>query len=148
LRSTESGRLPDMAVEPREPPSSDTVLALPAGSEAPALARAYLHDHARYLPQTLLDDALVLVSELVTNAVQHGRPKIMLRLRETPPGIGVYVSDGGPGRPQYPTAEPDEYAVRGRGLRIVDALATDWGVEQLASEPGKVVWFELRPDGE
>ncbi|HEU5008873.1 MAG TPA: ATP-binding protein [Jatrophihabitantaceae bacterium] len=136
-----------MGDEPREPPSDDAVLALPAGSEAPALARAYLHDRAGYLPQALLDDALILVSELVTNAVQHGRPKIMLRVRETPPGIGVYVSDGGSGRPEAPSGEPDQYAVRGRGLRIVDALASDWGVEQVGSETGKVVWFELGLDG-
>lgn len=137
-----------MGDAPREPPGNDTVLALPAGLEAPALARAYLHDHARYLPQAVMDDALLMVSEVVTNAVQHGRPKIMLRLRETPPGIGVYVSDGGSGLPEFSPTEPDHLAVRGRGLRIVDALASDWGVEQIDSQPGKVVWFELRPEGE
>ncbi|HZY77790.1 MAG TPA: ATP-binding protein [Jatrophihabitantaceae bacterium] len=131
----------------REPPGSDAVLALPAGPEAPALARRYLQEHARDLPSSVLDDALLLVSELVTNAVQHGRPKIVLRLRESPPGIGVFVSDGGDGLPRFPPAEPDQHAVSGRGLRIVDAIASDWGVEHDGSRPGKVVWFELRPDG-
>ena len=128
-----------------DPAGYDAVIELPATGHAPAIARQYLTDHATSLPPDLLDDALVLVSELVSNALQHGQPRIVLRLRSDPPGIGVAVQDAGPELPQAATQPRDPAATRGRGLLIVNALATDWGVRPSDPPPGKTVWFELVP---
>lgn len=83
------------------------------------------------------------MSEIVTNALRYGEPDIVLRIREHLPGIGVSVRDSGTGQPHRPSAPPPADAPRGRGLLIVDAFASRWGI--VASDPprGKTVWFEL-----
>lgn len=126
------------------------VYALPADRAAPAIARRHLAKYASGLPAQLVDDALVLVSELVTNAVEHGRPEIVLTIRRSPPGIGVSVQDGGGGLPAPVQGVPGPSDPRGRGLRIVDALSSAWGVEPADPPPGKIVWFEITqpPDAE
>ena len=126
--------------------SAEVLFALPADSGAPSIARRCLVERAIDIPQGLIDDALLLVSELVANAVEHGQPDIVLRIRSRPPRIGVSVQDGGRGRLTYPTGLADPGATRGRGLRIVDALSASWGVEAADPLPGKVVWFELEPE--
>jgi anti-sigma regulatory factor (Ser/Thr protein kinase) len=123
----------------------EQVLPLPANSDAPSIARDFVGQHGADLPANLVEDAQVIVSELVTNAVEHGRPDIVLRLRRHPPGIGVAVEDHGDEQPELPSGPVDPDAVGGRGLLIVDALASHWGVTASALPPGKTVWFELEP---
>jgi anti-sigma regulatory factor (Ser/Thr protein kinase) len=125
------------------PESPAIVFTLPADVAAPAIARQHLTDYSGGMPAQLIDDALLLVSELVTNAVEHGRPEIVLTIRPSPPGIGVSVRDSGQGRPVRPNSKPSSTETRGRGLRIVDTLSSAWGVEAADPPPGKVVWFEL-----
>ncbi|HUR50590.1 MAG TPA: ATP-binding protein [Mycobacteriales bacterium] len=105
-------------------------------------ARRFISEFSRAadLDQEVCDRAALLVSELVTNAVIHGRSRATL-VAERPGGhlrIAVLDTDlrlpVGPG-PLTLDAES------GRGLRIVDALADRWGVE--AVEGGKAIWFEL-----
>lgn len=131
------------------PPAVDNqrgiVVDLPHTSAAPAMARTHLNKHAAYLPPDLLEDALLLVSELVTNAVLHGQADVVLRVRADPPGIRVSVHDAGNGWPELRGPDSNHHAVGGRGLRIVDAVASSWGVEPSDPLPGKVVWFELHP---
>jgi anti-sigma regulatory factor (Ser/Thr protein kinase) len=91
----------------------------------------------------MIDDAAVMLSELVTNVVQHGEPEITVRLRLDGNCIAVAVAYLGeaplpPVSPVPPTDQP-----HGRGLLIVDALATRWGVSRHAGKAGKTVWFEL-----
>ena len=81
--------------------------------------------------------AELLTSELVTNAVVHATTEILLRVEANPSLVRVEVSDAGAGLPAIRT--PD---VGGYGLRIVDRLASRWGVDP-AGANGKVVWFEL-----
>jgi anti-sigma regulatory factor (Ser/Thr protein kinase) len=81
--------------------------------------------------------AQLLTSELVTNAVVHATTEIMLRVEADPSLVRVEVTDTGAGRPAI--RRPD---VGGYGLRIVDRLASRWGVDP-AGASGKVVWFEL-----
>lgn len=87
---------------------------------------------------------MLLVSELVTNALRHGRPPMELRVRPLRAGgMRVEVLDAAGGElPIQTQARPD--AVTGRGVGIVDALSSRWGSEPLAV--GKLVWAEIDPD--
>jgi anti-sigma regulatory factor (Ser/Thr protein kinase) len=89
--------------------------------------------------------AELLTSEIVTNALVHARTDIIVGVLDTGCRLRVEVADGlSVSLP--PPADPDPEATRGRGLWLIDAIATDWGVE--AVEAGKLVWFELTPDGD
>jgi len=124
----------------------DAVLVeLPAEPSAVLVARSFVSEHARDLDPSLQEDAELLVSELVSNAVRHGRPSILLRVRTDPPGIGIEVHDAEPTLPELPAEDPSTDRASGRGLRIVAALASAWGVEPKDGEPGKVVWFTIEP---
>ncbi len=79
------------------------------------------------------------MSELVTNASCHGRTMCVLELTATPTVLRVAVTDNGGGVPQLQHAAPED--ISGRGLAIVEALSSSWGVE--ATQSGKVVWFEI-----
>jgi anti-sigma regulatory factor (Ser/Thr protein kinase) len=121
------------------------VVPLPANADAPHIARTFVRAQAGELDDQLIDDALILVSELVTNAVDHGHEEITLYVRVHPPGIGVAVKDEGVGRIPAEVVAPAAAAASGRGLLIVDALASSWGVTPVNPPPGKTVWFELNP---
>jgi anti-sigma regulatory factor (Ser/Thr protein kinase) len=81
----------------------------------------------------------------VSNAVLHGHPSITLEIRVDPPRIGVAVADDGAAFPVPSAAPPDPAQTSGRGLVIVDRLASRWGIEPNQPGPGKTVWFELSP---
>lgn len=111
-----------------------------AEATAPALVRSFVRaELAGWDLARLTDVAELLVSEVVTNAVRHAGTGGTVELRRTEQGIRIDVADHGSGVPVRRTPGPDEIA--GRGLGIVDTLASRWGVEEL--EDGKVVWFEL-----
>ncbi|GKQ33866.1 PAS domain S-box protein [Streptomyces sp. A012304] len=86
------------------------------------------------------DDALLLLSETLTNAVQHGEGPIALHLHRTATGLTVEVGDRSPQLPQPRPAERDEES--GRGLLLVRTLADGWGVRP--TDEGKTTWFTLR----
>lgn len=92
---------------------------------------------------TLAADAELLVSELVTNAVVHAGTDITVRIemrqRSGTSVLHVGVHDDIPGAPRAPVCA--ELSTAGRGLSIVQSLATDNGVR--AQRGGKTVWFEL-----
>ncbi|WP_326837102.1 ATP-binding protein [Amycolatopsis rhabdoformis] len=83
------------------------------------------------------DDALLIVTELATNAVEHGAGKPLLRLRHAGAVVRVEVADDSPVLPATRPAGPDG----GWGLRLVRELSLGWGVTP--ATPGKVVWCEL-----
>ncbi len=85
------------------------------------------------------DSAVLLTSELVTNALKHGQGSPSLTVDAGELHVRVEVGDDEPRPPVRTTADPD--AESGRGLFIVDALASAWGVDE--QPDGKVVWFEL-----
>lgn len=81
--------------------------------------------------------AQLLVSELVGNAVRHGQTPVTVRV-SVGQVVRVEVHDGNAVVPTLQAARGDDEA--GRGLMLLDAMATRWGVD---SRPdGKVVWFE------
>ncbi len=86
-----------------------------------------------------IDDATLLVSELVTNAILHARSPVDLVVRKVRTAVRVEVYDEGSGVAQPLSSELDASA--GRGLGLVQAVATRWGVDD--AEVGKTVWFEI-----
>jgi anti-sigma regulatory factor (Ser/Thr protein kinase) len=129
-------------------PNDDEVFAtidLPHDARAAGIARNFVQENSDHLRPDLIEDAQLLVSEIVGNAVRHGRPDITLRVRLHPPGIGIAVIDTGETAPTLPDEPPPPTQPSGRGLLIVDALASAWGVAPNEPPPGKVVWFDLNP---
>jgi DNA-binding response OmpR family regulator len=88
----------------------------------------------------LVSDGLVVVSELVTNAVVHAASRCELRLSNHRRSVRVAVVDSGPGTPE--PLPPSTARVGGRGLQIVDSMSIAWGVDGLA-DGRKLVWAEL-----
>lgn len=115
----------------------------PVPEAAPA-ARAAVRDLLAATPLAgRVDDAELAVSELVTNAVLHGRAPITLLLRLHADRLRVEVGDGSPVSPSFSMLDPT--AVTGRGLMLISATADGWGVDPRPD--GKTVWFELLVDG-
>lgn len=104
------------------------------------------------VPPVLLTDMVSVLAELVGNAVLHADPlpggvvRVAWRLRSTTsdPVAEIRVTDGGaPDLPHLRELDPD--ATEGRGLQIVAALCSRWGVER--DGLGRCVWAELMPAG-
>lgn len=107
---------------------------------SPGLARTFLRRELgrHQVASDPTETALLLASELVTNAVLHARTELVVRCEVTSDCIRVEVEDGSRLLPLLDRAAVD--AVSGRGLCLVADLAHAWGVEPLAT--GKKVWFE------
>lgn len=118
-------------------------VALPSAPEAAARARRYLERVGRDWPGDLLDLALLLTSEVVTNAVRYGRGRVTLTIHATAGRVRIEVGDENPAPVERLHHESPQVAEGGRGLHILDALATRWGSTARSEPPGKLVWFEL-----
>ena len=126
------------------PPGPLPALTLGAAPQAVGWARRWVARHLELVeaPHDVVVAGELLTSELVTNAVRHGSPTgvITLRLQHERRAVVISVHDEGPGVP-IPT-QPGPADESGRGLPLVDALATTWGTHpHLAG--GKSVWFRL-----
>jgi DNA-binding NarL/FixJ family response regulator len=84
----------------------------------------------------------LLTTELVINSVEHAGTKASVAAELHRNKVRVAVSDDGPGIPRR--SDPSADVESGRGLVIVESLASDWGVDR--SEGGKTVWFEVAVD--
>lgn len=87
-----------------------------------------------------LDTVLLLVSEIVTNAVLHARSPIRLVVDDRGGVARVEVHDQSPVPPRMHHFRLASST--GRGMRLLEQLSLTWGVRD-ASGPGKVVWFEV-----
>jgi anti-anti-sigma regulatory factor/anti-sigma regulatory factor (Ser/Thr protein kinase) len=87
--------------------------------------------------------AELLVTELISNAIMHAKTEIELLVALREPFLHISVSDGSSAAPRLLSADSVD-AVGGRGLILVEALATKWG--HLPTRDGKVVWAMLRLD--
>ena len=86
------------------------------------------------------EDVVLLVSEVVTNAIRHGKgPTVRLTAQVRGSSCHVEVVDDGSGF-EPPDGPADPYKPGGRGLRIVDSLSDDWGVYEGNSTH---VWFAI-----
>jgi anti-sigma regulatory factor (Ser/Thr protein kinase) len=106
--------------------------------QARRLVRAALAVHAADLD---VDVAVLLTSEVVTNALLHARSPMTLAVQVGPNTLRVAVHDGSSVPPQL--RDYTATAGTGRGLQLVQALASRWGLDVAANGNGKWVWFEL-----
>lgn len=90
-------------------------------------------------PADIVDSAVLLVSELATNVALHAGTDLQVTLRFEDNTLWGEVKDWNPRLPQ-PCLTP-EGSTAGRGLALVEAIATRWGMERDAD--GKLVWFSL-----
>ena len=89
----------------------------------------------------MLDDALLLVTELVTNAVVHAGTEIELHVEVGPGSTRVEVVDHSAGSLPVLQGDPDDPREGGRGIYLLDVLAREWGTRHFPG--GKSVWFAL-----
>lgn len=121
--------------------ASATFGALP---EAPRAARRWVVDALRFWPSGtggLLDDAALVVTELATNAVRHARSAFTVRVEAARGVVRIVVEDAGGGAQLVVARRASALSTSGRGLRIVDALVSRWGVAPVPG--GTLVWAEL-----
>ncbi|GGO97561.1 ATP-binding protein [Wenjunlia tyrosinilytica] len=91
----------------------------------------------------LVDTACLLASELATNSIVHSGLPVTVHMEWEDGRLRVGVHDDSPELPQQRTPEPGDEG--GRGLLLVEACASAWGVRTCPTGPGKDVWFELSP---
>lgn len=118
-----------------------TTIEVSADATATQSARALVRDlcaSAAVGPQAV-ETAVLLVTELVSNAVEHGGGTAVVVADVDPTRLRVAVADSDPRLPTARLAAID--AERGRGLLLVEALSSRWGATPEGS--GKSVWFEL-----
>jgi anti-sigma regulatory factor (Ser/Thr protein kinase) len=112
---------------------------LPASPASAGLARALVRGALAACPPELVHVAELLVSELVTNTVLHGQSPARLGVSTADGRVLVVVGDSSSAPPRMAAAGTED--VGGRGLFLVDTLASSWGWSVTAS--GKDIWFEL-----
>jgi anti-sigma regulatory factor (Ser/Thr protein kinase) len=117
---------------------------LPGDVTTPAAARRFVRAALESVEAdpVVIETAELLTDELVTNAIVHADSKSHLFIRAVKGVVRVEITDPDDRLPTMAVPNPD--ALGGRGLVIVNGLASAWGVEP-TTEGGKTVWFELSP---
>jgi len=126
--------------------SASSVVLLPHAPASVGLARRKLGTDLRAhgMPEPEVCDAVLVLSELMSNAIRHAHPlpgaQVQVTWKLDDGTLELAVSDGGaPTRPR--SSRPPASSVSGRGLSIVEHLASSWGVR--SDEPGNTVWAVL-----
>lgn len=121
-------------------PADEASLELPRDLSSVAAARNFVAEALKSRGLTMVvDDALIVVSELVTNAVTHAESGCVVRVGVSQSAVRISVVDSGRGTPDPKPFSGDQ--PHGRGLHIVGALTRAWGVTDVPG--GKMVWAEL-----
>ncbi|WP_422733433.1 ATP-binding protein [Micromonospora sp. WMMD558] len=119
-------------------------LNLPAHPDSPAAARRLVADRCRAWGRPgMMERAVIVTSELVSNAVEHAGTELDVTLVEQAGAVRVSVRDRAADRPD-PAANGNLLAERGRGIPIVAALASDWGFVTVGD--GKTTWAVVGGD--
>ena len=126
-----------------EPVEVRASLGLEARPESAGEARRFIGEIcvAARLGEDVCATAALLTSELVTNAIKYGGSRAVLDAHFPGGVLRVTVRDQNPSLPVV-GLHPPLTAESGRGLQLVSALASRWGIEETAAE-GKAIWFEL-----
>jgi DNA-binding NarL/FixJ family response regulator len=141
LKDSQLDYLVEMLEEIGQQRSGSSALRLPADIASAREARAFTRNVLdEWQVPEVVEDALLVVSEMVTNAVVHAQSACELRISLSPMVVRVEVADEGRGTPE--PMPPSATRSSGRGLHLIDALTAAWGVEP-APEGGKTVWAEL-----
>jgi anti-sigma regulatory factor (Ser/Thr protein kinase) len=114
----------------------------PHESESVPAARRFATSALRGVSADTLEAVELMVSELATNCIRHTDSGFELTISRTGGDIRVEATDGAGGRPRMRSPKPTDPS--GRGLRIVDMLSAEWGVDPRPAT-GKTVWFTV-PD--
>ena len=121
---------------------------VPGGKRAAGVARRSVLSSKVGVPSVMRQRLALLLSELVTNAIQHGgagpHETIQVQLSATPKTVRVEVHD--PGARGKVTTDRLEAETGGYGLLLVDRLADGWGRERTEAG-GSLAWFELDVEG-
>jgi anti-sigma regulatory factor (Ser/Thr protein kinase) len=114
---------------------------LPAQPRSVPLARSWAEGWlvGSEVPAPIREAALLVVSELVTNAVGQVDGPVRITLEVAASGVVIEVFDSGHRLPAL--GEPEVDATSGRGLRLVDSLSDEWGVREELD--GKAVWSRI-----
>jgi len=112
---------------------------LPPEPSSAARARTLTREQLKAYPTDTSETVALLVTELVTNAILHARTPMQLTLEARPGHVRICVQDESPDQPAVRHYASD--AVTGRGLALVEQLASSWGVD--STPLGKVVWCEV-----
>jgi len=119
---------------------------LPATPLAPSQARTIVRTFEGVLPEPLVDDLAVIVTELSTNVIQHASlpsdSTLELRIRLARPVLRIEIRDEGAGEIPLESApeEPDVLPESGLGLVLVRALSSRWSLEKI---DGTAAWAEI-----
>ncbi|MCV2394958.1 ATP-binding protein [Actinotalea sp. M2MS4P-6] len=145
LRLVGNDGVPRGTLDPVRPDgTSDASLVLPGHRQSVAVGRHWVVRTAAARGVDGMANQVVelLSSELLSNAVLHGASgqAIGVQVRHTIASVRISVSDAGEHNPVVLDTDPQ--SINGRGMAIVEAMSTRWGIEP-HPEGGKTVWFEL-----
>jgi anti-sigma regulatory factor (Ser/Thr protein kinase) len=96
------------------------------------------------VPEDIRESAVLMMSELATNAVVHALTGFEVCIERTATQVRVEVADVGEGEPRL--RSPSSSEPHGRGLRIVEELSDEWGMVESDDHSGKTVWYVVRLD--
>lgn len=114
---------------------------LPSEPRAASVARTLLRQWLSAMGlQSVLDDAELVVTELVANAVRYGRPPLTLQISREGSALRIAVADSDIEHPPAPR-DAGEFDTGGRGLRLVEALTVRWGCDIEGDR--KLVWADF-----
>jgi serine phosphatase RsbU (regulator of sigma subunit) len=109
-------------------------------SDAVRAARHFVTERAQTLVPQLADDAALVAAELLANARMHGAPPVVVRVSGGEDRLRIEVQDASSRSPVRPA--PSTTNMTGRGLALVQALSSAWGVRR-EPDGGKTVWCDL-----
>jgi anti-sigma regulatory factor (Ser/Thr protein kinase) len=125
-------------------PPLDADAQLPHRVDSVPAARAFLTQllHGWEVADEVIDDASLLTTELMSNAVEHGSGVVDLEIAVQDGLLHIGVHDDSVELPTQHDAASTSLE-GGRGIWLVQSIARDWGSDSRDREPGKTVWFEL-----
>lgn len=152
MSAPDAATVPQLPAPPQAiPPVVIDTATYPSDLGSVPEARRHITDRLSNLPPEVVDDARVMACELMANSVNYARPgRIDLRIEVADGTLRIEVADAGSALhfPQIRTRvddldDLDDLAEGGRGLAIVNNLATRWGVHRGQPDKRTTVWFEI-----